>query len=68
LDQLCILCVFDWRVCSIERQFLVAAKAMPADQYSFAPAQGIFAPGQTRQFDTVRSFVAQVTHLPHHIT
>ena len=29
----------------------------------FAPAQGIFAAGQTTQFDTVRTFVAQVTHL-----
>ena len=27
------------------------------------PAQGIFAAGQTTQFDTVRTFVAQVTHL-----
>ena len=40
-----------------------AAKAMPADHYSFAPAQAIFAPGQKTQFDTVRSFVGQVTHL-----
>jgi hypothetical protein len=40
-----------------------AAKAMPADKYSFAPTQGIFAAGQTTQFDTVRTFAAQVTHL-----
>ncbi len=40
-----------------------AAKAMPADKYSFAPAQGIFATSQRTQFDTVRTFVAQVTHL-----
>lgn len=46
-------------------EFLVvgAAKAMPADKYSFAPAQDIFAAGQTTQFDSVRTFVAQVTHL-----
>lgn len=47
----------------MELQVVGAAKAMPADKYSFAPAQGIFAPGQTTQFDRVRTFVAQVTHL-----
>ena len=47
----------------MEFQVVGAAKAMPADKYSFTPAQGIFAPGQTTQFDTVRTFVAQVTHL-----
>ena len=46
-----------------EFQVVGAAKAMPADKYSFAPKQGIFAPGQRTQFDTVRTFVAQVTHL-----
>lgn len=40
-----------------------AAKAMPADKYGFAPSQGNFAPGQTVQFDGVRTFAAQVTHL-----
>jgi hypothetical protein len=48
---------------SMEFQVVGAAKAMPADKYSFAPAQGIFTPGLTTQFDTVRTFVAQVTHL-----
>ena len=47
----------------MEFQVVGAAKAMPADKYSFAPTQGIFATGQTTQFDTVRTFVAQVTHL-----
>jgi hypothetical protein len=47
----------------MESQVVGAAKAMPADKYSFAPGKGIFAPGQTTQFDTVRTFVAQVTHL-----
>ncbi len=46
-----------------ESQVVGAAKAMPADKYNFAPAQGIFAPGQRTQFDTVRTFVAQVTHV-----
>jgi hypothetical protein len=44
-------------------QVVGAAKAMPADKYSFAPTQGIFAASQRTQFDTVRTFVAQVTHL-----
>ncbi|HEX4167948.1 MAG TPA: DinB family protein [Bryobacteraceae bacterium] len=47
----------------MEYQVVGAAKAMPADKYGFAPAQGIFAPSQKTQFDTVRSFVRQVTHL-----
>ena len=47
----------------MEVEVVGAAKAMPAEKYSFAPAQAIFAPGQTTQFDTVRTFVAQVTHL-----
>ena len=48
---------------SMESEVVGAAKAMPADKYSFAPAQGIFAAGQTTQFDTVRTFAGQVTHL-----
>jgi DinB family protein len=47
----------------MEIQVVGAAKAMPVDKYSFAPAPGIFAASQTTQFDTVRTFVAQVTHL-----
>ncbi|RRA47747.1 DinB family protein [Acidipila sp. EB88] len=47
----------------LEFQVVGAAKAMPADKYSFAPTQGIFAASQTTQFATVRTFAAQVTHL-----
>ncbi len=50
-------------VSMMESQVVGAAKAMPADKYSFAPAKGIFAASQTTQFDTVRTFAAQVTHL-----
>ncbi len=53
----------DELVSEMESEVVGAAKAMPADKYSFAPAQGIFAGGQITQFDTVRTFVAQVTHL-----
>ena len=47
----------------MEMQVVGAAKAMPADKYSFAPAQAIFAPSQKTEFDTVRTFIGQVTHL-----
>jgi uncharacterized damage-inducible protein DinB len=47
----------------MEFQVVGAAKAMPADKYAFAPAQAIFAPGRKTQFDTVRTFAGQVTHL-----
>lgn len=47
----------------MEMQVVGAAKAMPADKYSFAPAQAIFAPSQKTDFDTVRTFIGQVTHL-----
>jgi hypothetical protein len=53
----------DGLLSSMESPVVGAAKAMPANKYSFAPAQGIFAPAQTTQFETVRTFVAQVTHL-----
>ena len=47
----------------MEFQVVGAAKAMPANKYTFAPSQSIFASSQKTQFETVRSFVAQVTHL-----
>ena len=47
----------------MEYQVVPAAKAMPAEKYGFAPSQGIFAQSQTTKFDTVRTFVGQVTHL-----
>ena len=53
----------DGLVSSMEDQVVGAAKAMPADKYGFAPAAGIFASGRTTQFDTVRTFAGQVTHL-----
>jgi len=53
----------DGLISMMESEVVGVAKAMPADRYSFAPAQGIFAASQTTQFDTVRTFVAQVTHL-----
>jgi uncharacterized damage-inducible protein DinB len=43
-----------------EGEFMGAAKAMPADKYSFAPTSAMI-PGS--KFDTVRSFAAQVSHV-----
>ncbi len=53
----------DGLISLIEMEVVGAAQAMPADKYSFAPSQGIFAAGQTTEFATVRTFAAQVTHL-----
>jgi hypothetical protein len=58
----------DSLISMMEFQVVGAAKAMPADKYSFAPAQGNFAASQTTQFDTVRTFVAQVTTWHRRIT
>jgi hypothetical protein len=46
-----------------EGEALGVAKAMPADKYNFAPSAAIFAPGQAVKFDTVRTFVEEVTHV-----
>ncbi len=46
-----------------EEEALGVVKAMPADKYNFAPSAAIFAPGQGVKFDTVRTFVQQVTHV-----
>ncbi len=47
----------------VESEMMGAAKAMPADKYSFAPSQAIFAPGQKTEFTKVRTFAEQVTHV-----
>ena len=38
----------DGLISMMESEVVGAAKAMPADRYSFVPAQGIFASSQTR--------------------
>jgi len=53
---------FDASVSQIERLWMGAAQAMPADKYSFAPSAAIFAPGQTVKYDGVRTFAQIVTH------
>jgi uncharacterized damage-inducible protein DinB len=46
-----------------EQEAMGVVKAMPADKYNFAPTAAIFASGQGAKFDTVRTFVQQVTHV-----
>jgi len=46
-----------------EGEVLGAAKAMPAEKYSFAPSAAIFAAGSPEKFDTVRTFGQQVAHV-----
>jgi hypothetical protein len=46
-----------------EGDVMGVVKAMPADKYNFAPSATIFVPGQGVKFDTVRTFVQQVTHV-----
>jgi hypothetical protein len=53
---------FDAQLTQIENTFINAAKAMPAEKYSFAPSQSIFAPGQAVKYDGVRTFAQLVTH------
>jgi uncharacterized damage-inducible protein DinB len=54
---------FDALLSIYEGGMMGAVKAMPADKYSFAPSQAIFKPEQVTQFDTVRTFAQEVTHV-----
>ena len=53
---------FDASVSQIERLWMGAAQAMPADKYGFAPSAAIFVPGQAVKYDGVRTFAQIVTH------
>jgi len=46
-----------------ERDVVSLAEAMPDEKYSFAPAAGLFAVGQSTEFKGVRTFVQQVAHV-----
>jgi uncharacterized damage-inducible protein DinB len=46
-----------------EGDVMGVVKAMPAEKYGFAPSAAIFAAGQPAKFDTVRTFVQQITHV-----
>ncbi len=46
-----------------ERAIVGLAEAMPEEKYSFAPAAGVFAAGQSTEFKGVRTFAQQVAHV-----
>lgn len=47
----------------IEGEMMGAVKAMPVDKFSFAPSSAIFVPGQTTEFQGVRTFAQQAIHV-----
>ena len=54
---------FDSELTVIEHEMMGAVKAMPAEKYSFAPSAAIFVPGQTTEFQGVRTFAQEATHV-----
>jgi hypothetical protein len=53
----------DYALTQLEIRWTNVAKAMPAEKYSFAPSNAIFAPGQDVKFDGVPTFAQIVTHM-----
>ncbi len=54
---------FDAMLTGFEKELTGAAKAMPAEKYSFAPGSANFAAGQKTEFQGVRTFAGQVSHI-----
>lgn len=54
---------FDSQLNLIEEQMMGMVKAMPAEKYDFAPSATIFVPGQKTEFEKVRTFAQQATHV-----
>ena len=54
---------FDSQLSVIEWEMMGAVKAMPAEKFSFAPTTAIFVPGQQTEFQGVRTFAQQATHV-----
>jgi hypothetical protein len=54
---------FDAMLTGFETEFTSAAKAMPADKYSFAPGPGTFAAGQKAEYKGVKTFAQEITHV-----
>ena len=48
---------------SPEKAMMSLVKAMPADKYSFAPSQAIFAPSQKTEYTGVRTFAGLCIHV-----
>jgi len=47
----------------VEMEMMGAVKAMPAEKFAFAPSAAIFAPAQKTEFNKVRTFAQQATHV-----
>ena len=47
----------------LEGELTDVVKAMPADRFSFAPSSAVFAPGQRVEFEGVRTFAQEATHI-----
>jgi uncharacterized damage-inducible protein DinB len=54
---------FDSQLSLIENQMMGAVKAMPAEKFGFAPSAALFVPSQKTDFDKVRTFAQQATHV-----
>ena len=54
---------FDSQLSLIEDEMMGAVKAMPADKFGFAPSAAIFVRGQKTEFEKVRTFAQQATHV-----
>src|SRR5271166_6457576 len=54
---------FDSQLSLIEEEMMGAVKAMPSEKYDFAPSAAIFVPGQKTEFEKVRTFAQQATHV-----
>lgn len=54
---------FDHMLTGFEKELMTAARAMPADKYSFAPSPALFTPGSPEDFKGVRTFAQQLTHI-----
>src|SRR5579863_2526944 len=54
---------FDSQLKVIEYEMMGAVKAMPAEKYSFAPSTAIFVAGQQTEFQGVRTFAQEATHV-----
>ena len=54
---------FDAMLTGFEREFTGAAKAMPAESYSFAPTSATFGASQKTDYKGVKTFAQEVTHV-----
>jgi len=53
----------DKQLSGVEGEFVGLAEAMPAEDYGFAPSAGLFKAGTKTEFDGVRTFAQQITHV-----